>query len=124
MKQQDSRQGAKRSRWIAAAVAAIAVLCIMGSGGRAHSVALAQSAIYAQSGNATVISAYSTGGTDSVGVYGSADVGVEGVSGTGISAKGVVGTSENGYGMYTTSISGTGLYAHSDSDTGVYGDSN
>jgi hypothetical protein len=93
---------------------------------------VSQSAIYAQSGNVTVISAFSTGGPDSVGVYGNGATGLKGDGETGVmgigSEAGVHGetNSNTGYGVYgyNSVTTGIGVYGQSTGNgEGVYGSS-
>jgi hypothetical protein len=104
---------------------AIGAYSVSGQALTAQSVS--QSAIYAQSGNAVVISAFSTGGTDGVGVYGTAATGLKGsgtnagVSGLSSSGIGVSGMSTSSYGVAGSSESSDGVWGYSIGHIGVYG---
>jgi hypothetical protein len=83
---------------------------------------VSQSAIYAQSGDAAVISAYSTGGPNSIGVYGSANIGVQGSGQTGVLGTATGSSSSDGVIGFVSNSSCSpvceGVYARETGDNG------
>jgi hypothetical protein len=83
-------------------------------------VSQSQLAIYAQTGNATAIYGYSTGGASGVGVHGDGEIGVSGASSSNtLGSAGVVGTNSGSLGLGVRGVGTLGVQGASNQSGGM-----